>query len=86
MHNSCTDCGTGHVTEEEIRRFAKSKNLDAVDAVEKMNFQLWKEQDLDETVIEDVQKHREENTLFELDVRVCATDTDRTPERDRCVA
>ena len=86
MHNSCTDCGTGHVTEEEIRRFAESKNLDAVDAVEKMNFQLWKEQDLDETVIEDVQKHREENTLFELDIRACATDTDRTSERDRCVA
>jgi carbonic anhydrase len=58
----------GVVTEAEIHEFSKSKNPDAAAAVKEIDFRLWEEENLDETVKEDVRKLREEKTLSGLEV------------------
>jgi carbonic anhydrase len=63
-----TDCGVGVVTEEEIHEFSKSKNPEAAAALKEIDFQLWEEENLNETVREDVCKLRKEKTLSGLEV------------------
>lgn len=62
-----------HIGEDEIRKFAKSKNAEA--NVDSTDFGVWKEEDLEETVKEDVRKLREEKSLEGLEVYGFTLDT-----------
>jgi len=64
-----------HITEDEIRDFAKSKNPDAVVDVEKMDFGLWKKEHLEQSIKEDVLKLRAEKSLNGLEVYGFALET-----------
>jgi carbonic anhydrase len=57
-----------HLTDEEIRQFAISKNPDAAADVNKMEFGLWREEQLEETIREDVRKLRAEKSLKGMEV------------------
>lgn len=72
---SQVDCGVSHVTENEIREFAKSKNPAAAADVDKIDFRLWKEEQLEETVREDVRKLREEKSLDGMEIYGFVLDT-----------
>lgn len=63
-----SDCGLTHITDEEIREFAISKNPNAADDVNKIDFGLWREEQLEESVREDVRKLRAEKSLVGLQV------------------
>jgi len=64
-----------HVTEDEILEFAKAKNPDAGADVEKMDFGLWKEEHLEQSIREDVLKLRAEKSLDGLEVHGFALET-----------
>jgi len=64
-----------HVTEDEIRDFAKAKNPDAAADVEKMDFGLWKKEHLEQSIKEDVLKLRAEKSLDGLEVYGFALET-----------
>jgi carbonic anhydrase len=64
-----------HVTNDEVRAFAKSKNPAAAANVDKMDFGVWKAENLDVTVREDVLKLREEKSLHGLEVYGFVLDT-----------
>ena len=69
------DCGITHITEDEIRDFAKSKNPDAAADVEKMDFGLWKKEHFEQSIKEDVLKLRAEKSLDGLEVYGFALET-----------
>lgn len=64
-----------HVTEEEIREYAKSKNPEAAAIVDKIDFDLWKEEHLEDSVRKDVRKLREEKSLDGIEVFGFVLDT-----------
>jgi carbonic anhydrase len=64
-----------HITEDEIRDFAKSKNSDAIEDVEKMNFGLWKEEHFEQSIKEDVLKLRAEKSRDGLEIYGFALET-----------
>ena len=64
-----------HVTEDEIREYAKSKNPEAAAVVDKMDFDLWREEHLEESVKKDVRKLREEKSLDGIEVFGFVLDT-----------
>ncbi|KUL84305.1 hypothetical protein ZTR_07571 [Talaromyces verruculosus] len=70
-----TDCGVTHVTEDEIREYAKSKNPEAAAIVDKMDFDLWREEHLEESIKKDVRKLREEKSLDGIEVFGFVLDT-----------
>ncbi|EEA27941.1 conserved hypothetical protein [Talaromyces marneffei ATCC 18224] len=70
-----TDCGMTHVTEDEIRDYAKSKNPAAAAIVDKIDFGLWKEEHLEDSVRKDVRKLREEKSLDGIEVFGFVLDT-----------
>ena len=72
---SQVDCGMGHVTEDEVRAYAKSKNPAAAADVDKIDFGLWKEEHLQDTVREDVRKLRAEKSLEGMEVLGFVLDT-----------
>ena len=58
----------GHITAEEVRAYAKAKSPDAAEVVDKIDYGLWKEEHLEETVREDVRKLRNEKSLDGMEV------------------
>jgi carbonic anhydrase len=70
-----TDCGVTHVTEDEIREYAMSKNPAAAAIVDKIDFDLWKEEHLEDSVRKDVRKLREEKSLEGIEVFGFVLDT-----------
>ncbi|EED23684.1 conserved hypothetical protein [Talaromyces stipitatus ATCC 10500] len=70
-----TDCGVTHVTDEEIREYAISKNPAAAEIVNKIDFNLWREEHLVESVKEDVRKLRAEKSLDGIEVFGFTLDT-----------
>ncbi|KAH8815286.1 carbonic anhydrase [Xylogone sp. PMI_703] len=70
-----TDCGVSIVTEDEIREYSKSKNPDAGRVVDKIDFKLWKEENLADTVREDVRKLRDDISLSGMQVYGFVLDT-----------
>uniref|UniRef100_A0A093W3Y9 Uncharacterized protein n=1 Tax=Talaromyces marneffei PM1 TaxID=1077442 RepID=A0A093W3Y9_TALMA len=68
-------CGMTHVTEDEIRDYAKSKNPAAAAIVDKIDFGLWKEEHLEDSVRKDVRKLREEKSLDGIEVFGFVLDT-----------
>ena len=72
----CVDCGVTHVTEDEIRDFAKSKNPDAAADVDKMDFGLWRKEHFEQSIKEDVLKLRAEKSLDGLEVYGFALETE----------
>lgn len=65
----------GHITDDEVREYAKSKNPAAAADVDKIDFCLWKEEHLQQTVREDVRKLREEKSLDGLEIYGFVLDT-----------
>lgn len=57
-----------HLTQEEIREDAKSRNPEAAAIVDKIDFDLWKAEDLEESVKTDVRKLRENKSLVGMEV------------------
>lgn len=64
-----------HVTEEEIREYSKSKNPEAAAIVDDIDFDLWKEEHLEESVKKDVRKLRDEKSLDGIEVFGFVLDT-----------
>lgn len=64
-----------HVTEEEIREYSKSKNPEAAAIVDNIDFDLWKEEHLEESVKKDVRKLRDEKSLDGIEVFGFVLDT-----------
>lgn len=64
-----------HVTEEEIREYSKSKNPEAAAIVDNIDFDLWKEEQLEESVKKDVRKLREDKSLDGIEVFGFVLDT-----------
>ncbi|EXJ61929.1 carbonate dehydratase [Cladophialophora yegresii CBS 114405] len=77
-----TDCGMSHATDQEVRAFAKPKTAAAAAVVDKMDFGMWKEEHLDETVKEDIRKLREETSLGDLEVLGFVLDTQKGAVRE----
>lgn len=80
--NCSTDCGMTHVTKDEIRDVATSKNPAAAVEVDEMDLGLFKPEDLEETVKEDVRKLRSEKTLDGLEVYGFILETDKGVVRE----
>ncbi|KAE8556394.1 hypothetical protein EYB25_001095 [Talaromyces marneffei] len=74
-YDTYEDCGMTHVTEDEIRDYAKSKNPAAAAIVDKIDFGLWKEEHLEDSVRKDVRKLREEKSLDGIEVFGFVLDT-----------
>jgi carbonic anhydrase len=69
------DCGVTHVTEQELRDYAKSKNPASAADVDKIEFRLWEKEQLEESVKEDVSILRAEKSLTGLEVYGFVLDT-----------
>jgi carbonic anhydrase len=57
-----------HITDDEVREFAKAKNPAAAADVDKIDFGLWRAEHLEESVREDVRKLRQEKSLDGMEV------------------
>jgi carbonic anhydrase len=63
------------VTNEEIRAYSVSKNPHAAAEVDNTDFNLWKEEDIEESVKEDVLRLRNTPSLYGLEVYGFILDT-----------
>lgn len=55
-----------HITEDEVREYAKSKNPDAAAIVDNINYGLWTKEQVEQSVKDDVLKLRTHPTLTGL--------------------
>jgi carbonic anhydrase len=70
-----TDCGATHVTDEEIRAYAKSRNPDAASYVDNTDFLTLKPEQREELIRQDVKKLRQDKSLSGIEAYGFVLDT-----------